>query len=268
MKSQTFPSAIWSLGIFEPLDQWDRLRPSSQGLTGVFGLTETRSFLVRFFITGLYLPEASPNVVLRGGRFAAEHPQATTSAPQTLSLLNRPTPMSYRILAPSLSKVLFRPGLAFSFENRAESIFHSKFSYAYLPLNHFPLALRAGLSIPLDQISVNLRPRLLQHHLYSSEISLRSGGVELRCAALIDDPVPDPIPVDETAAPSPPRPPSDHGSHGTLRLLDCFCHTSGHSLESDQTRDRTQLQERTSSAQDCFTGMPPRSGDLESSSAT
>lgn len=192
--------ALWNLGEYEPLDQWDRLRPSSQGLTGVFAFTETRAFHFRFFITGIFLPEASPNVVLENGQFMAEHPQAITSAPQTINLLNRPTPLGYRIETPPLSKILLRPGFAVSMETKPQPAFHSKFAYAYLPLNHFPIALEAELSIPLDQVAVTLKPRLLHHHLYSGDVSIRRGPGSFGLAALVDEPVPDSIRSVETAA--------------------------------------------------------------------
>jgi hypothetical protein len=192
---------LWNLGEYEPLDQWDRLRPSPQGLTGLFAFTETHAFHLRMFLTGIFLPEASPNVVLRNGRFAAEHPQSITTAPQTINLLNRPTPMGYRIESPTLSKVLIRPGFAVSMETKPEQAFHSKFAYAYLPLNHFPVALQAELSIPLDQVEVTLRPRLLHHHLYSADLSVRSGKGSLGLSALVDEPVADLIRPDETATP-------------------------------------------------------------------
>jgi hypothetical protein len=193
--------SFWNLGIFEPLDQWDRLRPSNQGLTGIFAFTETRTLHLRFFVTGLFLPETSPNVVIRNGRFVPEHPQAIASAPETLNLLNRPTPLGYRIEAPAFSKVVLRPGFAFSMETRPDRDFHSKLAYAYLPLNHFPVALQAELSIPLDQVEVTLRPRLLHHHIYSADASIRIGAARLGISALVDEPAPENFGADETTAP-------------------------------------------------------------------
>jgi hypothetical protein len=193
--------SLWNLGIFEPLDQWDRLRPSPQGLTGIFAYTETRTLQLRFFVTGLFIPETAPNIVLRNGRFAPEHPHAITTAPETLNLLNRPTPLGYRIESPAFSKILFRPGFAVSMETRPDRDFHSKLAYAYLPLNHFPVALQAELSIPLDQVQVTLRPRLLHHHLYSADASIRAGAALLGLSALVDEPAPEQPGTDETAAP-------------------------------------------------------------------
>ncbi len=193
---------LWGQGQFEPIDSWDRLRSFSQGLTGVFAYTETQKFNFRIFLSGIAFPETSPNVVIEDDHFAAEHPQAVTSAPQTFTLLNRATPLGYKIDIPSIAKILFRPSFAFMMETKREIPFFGKFVYGYLPLNYFPIALEASLAIPLDQIVVNLKPRLIHHHLYDAEVAYRyDNSLQFGLIALVDQPVPDAIPADYTTTP-------------------------------------------------------------------
>ena len=165
---------IWNTGIINPTDSWDRLRPASQGLTGLFISLDGDS--VRFDLFGSYLmiPESLPNVVIENNQFRFEHPQSVSSGPQTFELLNRPTPLGYNLKLPSLSTLLLRPSLLASLESKKTlDPIHLRIAAGYLPLNYFPVALQASLAIPLDQIVVDLRPRALSHWVLSSDVSLR-----------------------------------------------------------------------------------------------
>ena len=193
---------LWNLGQFENLDQWDRLRPSMQGLTGVFAHMNLREFEFQMFASGLFVPEITPNVVLENQAFAQEHPQAIASAPKTINLLNHPTPLGYNLVLPPINTLLFRPSFAVSVEKKSLSGLGGKLSYGYLPLNYFPIALQAQYSVNLNQVAVDLQPRLLQHHLYNAELSYRTGSnFALGVGALIDQPVQDEIPSDYTTTP-------------------------------------------------------------------
>jgi hypothetical protein len=183
---------MWGLGAFEPNDSWDRLRSTSQGLTGIFGYTETQKFNFRFFLSYLFLPELTPNTVIENNRFSYEHPQATSSGPQTINLGNRLVPLGYQLEIPSLTKIIFRPSFAFMMETKREIPFHAKFAYGYLPLNYFPIALDATLYS--TQAIVTLHPRLLQHHVYNGELAYRfSNSISSGFTALVDQPVSEPL---------------------------------------------------------------------------
>ena len=192
----------WGLGQFEPLDSWDKLRSDSLGLTGIFAYSETNTFNFRFFFSYLSFPELGPNVILDHNRFVSEHPQSIASTPQTYTLLNRPTPLGYEIVIPSLTKILLRPSIAFMMETKKEIPFHYRFAYGNLPLNYFPIALEASLSIPLDQIVVKLHPRILSHHVYNNEFSFRfSNYISLGANILVDVPIEEIIPSEYTTTP-------------------------------------------------------------------
>jgi hypothetical protein len=185
---------MWNLGAIEPLDSWDRMRPEEQGLTGIFAYTETQKADFRLFVSYLALPETGPNVVLENEQFVNEHPQSITTAPQSFNLLNQPTPLGYELNIPSISKVIFRPSLMFMMETKREIPVYGKFVYGYLPLNYFPIALQASLSIP-NRIVVPLTPRLLQHHVYNAEVGYRiNDSLSFGITGLIDQPVSDQIP--------------------------------------------------------------------------
>jgi len=193
---------MWGLGEFEPLDSWDRLRSFEQGLTGIFGYTETQKFNFRFFLSYLFIPELTPNTVIENDQFVHEHPQATTNPPQTLKLLNQDVPLGYQLDVPSLAKIVFRPSFAFLVETKREIPVYAKFVYGYLPLNYLPISLEAKYGIDINQTVVKLRPRLLQHHLYNGELAYRfDDSVSVGFTALIDQPVNDTIADDDNTTP-------------------------------------------------------------------
>ena len=162
----------WGLGVSNPLDSWDRLRSTSQGLTGIFLSHNIENLRLNLFVSYLSIPEISPNVVIENHRFEFYHPQSVSAGPQTFDLLNRSTPLGYNLLIPNLSSIIFRPSVIFSIEPvKKNNPFSGKATFGYLPLNYFPIALQASLAIPLDQIVVDLRPRVLSHNIYNAEIS-------------------------------------------------------------------------------------------------
>ena len=162
----------WGLGVSNPLFAWDRLRSFSQGLTGIFMNADSKNIHFDFFASYLFLPETEPNVVIENNEFASDHPQAVTAGPQTFDLLNHPTPLGYNLIIPKMNTIILRPSVLLSLETRQNiAPLFGKFSFGYLPLNYFPVAMQATLAIPIDQGVVVLRPRLLSHEFYDAELS-------------------------------------------------------------------------------------------------
>lgn len=193
----------WGLGAFNPLDAWDRLRSKSLGLSGFFFAVENENVRIDLFASYLMLPEINPNVIIENHQFNFYHPQSVSAGPQTFELLNRPTPLGYNLLIPNLARILFRPSVSFAVDSKKTiDPFNAKISYGYLPLNYFPMALQASLAIPIDQIVVDLRPRLLSHHLFNTEVALEvneetRGGFSMLIDQLVRE---DSIPADYTTA--------------------------------------------------------------------
>jgi len=162
---------MWGLGNIEPRDAWDQLRPGEQGLTGLFGYTETHYLNFHFFFSYLMLPELTPNVVIENNQFVPDHPQSISTAPQTFLLFNQSTPIGYQISLPPLANILFRPSVLFSVDTKKNVPIYAKFIYGNLPLNYFPIALQGKLFLPSDGVPVVLTPILLSHQIYNGEVA-------------------------------------------------------------------------------------------------
>jgi hypothetical protein len=140
--------------------------------------------------------------VLENQQFVRAHPQAITSAPQTFTLLDQSLRANYYLNLPSISSILFRPGFSFSMETKREIPISAKFVYGYLPLNYFPIALQGYTNISINEVVVNLRPRLLHHHIYNGELSYRvSDHLSFGGVAMVDQPESETIPSGEVATP-------------------------------------------------------------------
>lgn len=190
----------WGIGEFEPLDAWDRLRPSPQGLTGVFLEFQTQKVQWVVFGSFLALPEINPSLVIENNQFVLTHPQSIANAPQTYTLLDRPKPLGYQLSLPALSKILLRPSGAFKASVDLGNV-QTQVAYGYLPMNYYPVALQGTLAIPLDSIVVNLRPRLFYHHLIATELQWRaSNATSFGVSALGKLPVADELGSNETSS--------------------------------------------------------------------
>jgi hypothetical protein len=195
--------SYWNLGFIQPIDQWDRFRPAQQGLIGAFVDWDAGPVTLHAFGTYLMYPENIPNVIIEDGKFVSYHPQAISSTPQTISLLNQNTPLYYEIDYPSISQVVLRPGFLASLETPARSPLIFRAAYGFLPYNYFVYALRGILSIPNNQVQIQIKPRLNQHQVLSGDLGYRipESPIDFGVSALADLPAPEALSSDYTYAP-------------------------------------------------------------------
>jgi hypothetical protein len=193
----------WNLSMVQPIDQWDRFRPEQQGLIGAFLDYDAGPVGIHLFATYLMYPENIPNVVIENGRFVSYHPQAISSTPQTITLLNQTTPLFYEIDYPNISDVVFRPGLMASIETPARSSLVFRLLYGWKPYNYFTYALRGVLSIPNNQVQISIKPRVNNHQVVAGDLGYRISGspVHFGVSALADLPGPESLSSDYTYAP-------------------------------------------------------------------
>jgi hypothetical protein len=183
----------WNLSFIQPIDQWDRFRPAQQGLIGAFVDMDAGPFTLHLFGSYLMYPENIPNVVIENGKFASYHPQAISSTPQTITLLNQTTSLNYEIDYPVISDVVFRPSLMASLESPARSPLIFRILYGWKPYNFFTYALRGVLSIPANQIQIHIKPRVNHHQVIAGDLGYRVPETPLQfgVSALSDLPGPE-----------------------------------------------------------------------------
>ncbi|NDG85677.1 MAG: hypothetical protein EBX52_11670, partial [Proteobacteria bacterium] len=174
------------------------------GLIGAFLDYDAGVMLLHGFASYLVYPENIPNVVIDNGRFQPRHPQAISSIPETVNVLNQPAPLYYEIEYPSIGEFLFRPSLMVSAETRPESPLLLRALYGYKPLNYMNFALRGNFSIPDNHVKIYIKPRLLSNQLISADLGYRSTGNRLSfgISGIAQIPDPEDLSTDYTYAPA------------------------------------------------------------------
>ncbi len=194
----------WNLSFVQPIDQWDRFRPEQQGLTGVFLDLDLGFVEAHLFGSYFMYPENIPNVVIENGKFQPDHPQAISSTPETITLLNQSTPLYYMIDYPRISEVILRPSIMFDIETKSDNPLLLRLLYAYKPTNYFNFALTGNLSIPDNQVKIFIKPRLDSNQIIAGDLGYRSAasGFSIGASGLAQIPDQETLSSDYTYAPS------------------------------------------------------------------
>ena len=95
----------WDLGLWEPLNRFDTLRPIDQGLTGAFVEGGTGDFKFVAFVSGVYIPEQSAAFSLQNGKLKSASPWFSEPTDR-LILFSETTQVQYDILTPSTGSVI------------------------------------------------------------------------------------------------------------------------------------------------------------------
>ncbi len=178
----------WSLGVTEPSFRWDPLRPSRNGLTGIFVELKSRGFEFVAFGSGIAIPESGPSSAIRNGIFTSSHP-FYLPPPENAPLIGVDTPIRYTIEMPSIEKLILKPSVGgmMGYEHNG---FFAHAAYQYKPLTKPLLSMRSqGIyNLSTEQIEPVLRPQIVQSHVVSADVGYRSETISPWVSALWDSP--------------------------------------------------------------------------------
>ncbi len=193
----------WNLSLVQPIDQWDRFRPAQQGLMGLFLDYDTGPLVLHGFFSYFVYPENIPNVVIENGAFLPLHPQAISSVPETVNLLNQTMPLYYEIEFPSISEFLFRPSAMLGVETKPKDEILFRALYGYKPLNYMNFGLRGYYSMSENRVRIFIRPRLQSNQIIAGDLGYRflKEGFSFGISGLAQIHEPDEISPDYTYAP-------------------------------------------------------------------
>lgn len=196
----------WLLGQWQPLNRFDPLRPTEQGLTGVFGSWSQGAFEILAFASPLYLPEQGVPYDHDGsqGTITSKSPWFST-LPTTLTFGDSltPTPIHYRLNLPSNSSIVKQESFGISFRfgefsasrflRRSKSTgFFGQASYVRKPRNQLALPFSAHMQIHSEEepyVPVTVVPRVVNHELYGMDLGYKARGWALGISALVDQSV-------------------------------------------------------------------------------
>lgn len=185
----------WNLGVWQPLNRFDALRPIEQGLTGAFLGHAAHGFRAFLFASPVYLPEQGPAFVLEDGRFYAQNPWFAPSTDR-LIVLNRENEIRYTLDAPSVGSVVGHGAFGTLIRLGSDGVTPGvglKLGYAHKPRNQ--LSLPYDGYVDLKSAHVNILPRVVYHDVYSFDLGYRGRDWRLSFASLTE------MPKEETQVP-------------------------------------------------------------------
>lgn len=162
----------WGLGLAEPLNRFDMIRPIDQGLTGAFVEGGGKNFKFVAFASGVFIPEQGPTYSLQNGRLKSVSPWFVEPTDR-LILFSESTEVQYDIQTPSVGSVINQTsgGLLLRY-GKVNDGFYSQLSYLFKPRNQLATPFEGSLNLT-DTTSyafVQIHPQVLFHQLVAGDI--------------------------------------------------------------------------------------------------
>lgn len=181
----------WSLGYVQPLNKFDSLRPTEQGLTGAFANAGFGPVNVTLYGSALYIPEQGAPYDLKNGKFTTSSPWFSTP-PEALIILSQQRPAKYTLAMPEISKIVNQT----SFGGRVRLAdpdgtgFYAQGTFLRKPQNAVALSFEGHLSIA-DQTQygdVTVLPEIIYHTITGADIGYASEGFATEVSVVQENP--------------------------------------------------------------------------------
>lgn len=148
----------WSLGIWEPRNRWDYLRPIEVGLIGGFLSVNTPLVRAEVFASPIFLPEAGPPSQLENGTFNSNNPWFSPPAP-FLSFNQQLVPIRYGMDSFNAMELISKFGASGKVRvGRENSGPYLQLSGAYKPMNQLMLGYDGLLNLASQEANIKLKP--------------------------------------------------------------------------------------------------------------
>ena len=163
----------WSLGLVQPFNKFDALRPTEQGLTGLFGESNAGPVGFMAFVSPVYIPEQTAPYTLNNGRFTTSSPWFS-QPPDRLNILGQVRNANYTIQLPETFAVVNHA--SYGFRLRAASPtgegLYAQSSFIRAPMNGINLGFTGQLSIVEGDSygDVNIIPEVIYHSVTSGDV--------------------------------------------------------------------------------------------------
>jgi hypothetical protein len=190
----------WQLGIWQPLNRFNYLDPTEQGLAGLFGNWHVAGTDVTLFGSPLYFPEQGAPYQLHNGELTSQNPWFS-KPPNSVSFFPS-SPISriqFDLETPSVSSVINQPsiGVLIRTENSEQPGIYAQAAFMRKPRNQLALPFETILRI-LDSDSygeVRVYPRIEFHRLASLDFGYHGLTWSSGFSALYDGPEHSPAPT-------------------------------------------------------------------------
>lgn len=181
----------WQLGLWEPqANNVDLLRPTGQGLTGVFGKARTGSWELLAYASPVFIPTMNPEIREKDGSLVADSRWFKTPSGSG-DVLDRETRYVYSLSVPDLRELVSQPGAGARVRYGGDRPgFWASANVARKPMNallvkyDYNLALQSGGS----QAEIEVQPVVGYHSLYGADLGWSSEQGSVSLSFLRDEP--------------------------------------------------------------------------------
>jgi hypothetical protein len=188
----------WRMGVFQPRFVYDFLHPQRVGLLGAFLKVETPRWKLTVFGSPGFVPDRGLPITVDNGRIGSIDPFFHTPISEVI-YEGRTTPISYRLNRPPLTDLLLRPGFGVVSQFGGSEGWSLTTAYAFKPVNQVLLAYNNLYNLSFEVADADLFPRVVMHHLASSDLKYSQGKAYGALSLVREVPVMDSVPAAWTA---------------------------------------------------------------------
>ncbi len=181
----------WSLGVVQPFNKFDALRPTEQGLVGAFADVGTGAANVLLFASPFFVPEQTAPFEVKNGKFTTSSPWFAPP-PDSLILIGQQRSALYTIAMPEISEVVKNPsyGARLRVADPSGEGFYIQGSFLRKPQNSIAISYTGQLSISEGTTygDVTIKPQVVYHSITAADIGYTTKNLALEFAALNERP--------------------------------------------------------------------------------
>ena len=165
----------WQLGLWNPSNLYDPLRPKSLGIVGSAITFGGSHWHIENFIGGAFLPDERPSLKTEASGKAISPSRWISTPSSSISFFEKDIYSSYKVEEPYLKNVLLQTSYMGQLLLGDVNEKWISVSYAYKPLNQIFFRSNSGLSIPDSVIESTIYYHSLKHQLGTIESGFKVG---------------------------------------------------------------------------------------------
>lgn len=178
----------WQLGLWQPRQALDTLRPEEQGLVGFILDHSTDNFEILAFVSPLFIPSMGPEIRQEGGSLVSDS-RWYRSPTGSFDFNNRRNSISYKLNVPEAEKLINNPGGAImSRLGNKERGPWMVASVGYKPVNDLILKRKIFKAVSKNQVDVTVSPGVTHHQIVSTDMGYSFEAMRVSISYLQDKP--------------------------------------------------------------------------------
>lgn len=181
----------WALGTVEPVFKWNPLNRESQGLAGLFWITQLPFSQFTAFVSPVFLPDQGPSFRIdREGQFIKGNPwfQMPPRTFQPFPGSSASSIIQYQVKKPDESEVVWQTSLGGSIEGTVLENMTWRASHFSKPMNQLALGYDGVYNTGTNEGEVEILPQVGYHRVTSADVTYDYENLRLGLSYLKDRP--------------------------------------------------------------------------------